>query len=67
MSPKVQVLERQVKQLDRPSLAVFRDWFRKYDSEAWDRQITKDARAGKLSKLARLVLSEHKAGKTRAL
>jgi len=67
VTAKIQVLEREIKKLDRPSLAVFRDWFRKFDSEAWDRQIEKDARAGKLSKLARVALSQHKAGKTKSL
>ena len=64
---KIKVIEKQVKSLDRDGLSVFRDWFRKYDSDAWDLQVERDVRAGKLEKLARQAIKEHKAGKTRAL
>lgn len=64
---KVQLLEREVKKLDRASLEAFRNWFRRYDSDAWDLQIQKDARAGKLDGAAKEALSAHKSGKTRAL
>ena len=63
----VQLLERKVQKLDRSSLAVFRSWFRKYDSELWDEQIEKDARSGKLEKFAKQALAEHKRGKTQEL
>jgi hypothetical protein len=62
---RVQVLEHEVKKLDRSSLAAFRNWFRRFDSTAWDRQIERDARAGKLGKLAKQALAAHGAGKTR--
>ena len=64
---KVQLLEREVRKLDKTSLRVFRDWFREYDSAAWDRQIARDARAGKFKHLAAEALSVRKAGKLRAL
>ncbi|MDO8631902.1 MAG: hypothetical protein Q7R41_15560 [Phycisphaerales bacterium] len=64
---KVQLLEREVKKLDRASLEAFRNWFRRYDSDAWDQQIQKDVRAGKLDGLAKEALAAHKSGKTRAL
>ncbi len=60
-------IEKQVKGLDRDDLSTFRDWFRKYDSDAWDLQIERDVRAGKLEKLARQAVKEQKAGKIRAL
>lgn len=63
---KVQLLEREVKKLDRASLEAFRNWFRRYDSDAWDIQIQKDARAGKLDELSKEALAAHKSGKTRA-
>ena len=63
----VQLLERKVQELDRSNLAAFRKWFRKYDSELWDDQIEKDVRSGKLEKLAKQALSEHKRGKTKEL
>ena len=64
---KIKVIEQQVKRLDRDGLAAFRDWFRKYDAESWDRQVERDSRNGKLGRLARHAVSEHKAGKTREL
>lgn len=64
---KVQLLEREVKKLDRASLETFRNWFRRFDSDAWDLQIQRDARAGKLATLAKEALSAHKNGKTREL
>ncbi len=64
---KVQLLEREIKKLDRSSLEAFRNWFQHYDSDAWDLQIRRDARAGKLEKLSQEALAEHKSGKTRKL
>jgi hypothetical protein len=64
---KIQLLEREVKKLDRASLEVFRNWFRRFDSDAWDLQIQKDARAGGLDELAKEALVAHKGGKTRPL
>lgn len=64
---KVQLLEREVKKLDKASLEAFRNWFHRFDSDAWDLQIQKDVRAGKLSELAKDALAAHKSGKTRAL
>lgn len=64
---KVQLLEREVKKLDKASLEAFRNWFHRYDSDAWDLQIQKDVRAGKLNELAKDALAAHKSGKTRAL
>lgn len=64
---RIQVVEHEVKKLDRASLAAFRDWFRKYDAAVWDDQIERDVRLGKLDKFAREALQAHKAGKTKAL
>ena len=64
---KVQLLEREVKKLDRRNLEAFRNWFQLYDSDAWDLQIQRDARAGRLDKLAKDALAEYKNGKTRGL
>ena len=64
---RVQVVEHEVKKLDRTSLSVFRNWFRKYDAAAWDNQIERDVRGGRLDKFAREALRAHKAGKTKEL
>ena len=61
----IEKLERAVQKLSREELAAFRDWFRKYDSDEWDRQIEKDVHSGKLDSLAEEAISEHKAGRTK--
>ena len=63
----VQILESEVKRLDRTKLAVFRDWFRRYDSDALDRQIEMDIHAGKLEKFAKQAIVAHRSGKTKEL
>ncbi len=64
---KIEKLEREVQELSRAELAAFRDWFREYDSDEWDRQIEEDVRAGKLDALAEEAIAEHKAGRTKQL
>ena len=64
---KVEELEREIERLGPSELASLREWFLKYDSDEWDRQIEKDAEAGKLDKLAEEALAEHRAGETREL
>lgn len=64
---RVEKLEREVQELDRAELAAFREWFREYDSDEWDRQIEEDVRAGRLDRLAEGALAAHKAGKTKEL
>lgn len=60
---RVGKLERQVHKLSRAELAAFRDWFRQYDSDAWDRQIEEDIRGRKLEGIAREAIAEYSAGK----
>ncbi len=64
---RVQVVEQEFKKLDKVKLGCLRNWFRKFDAGAWDHQIERDVRAGKLATFAREALKEHKAGKTREL
>lgn len=61
---KLEKLEREVAGLTPKELAAFREWFRVHDADAWDRQIEKDLRAGKLDKLAASAVKAHQAGKT---
>jgi hypothetical protein len=60
-------LEREIQKLSPQELADLRDWFRKYDAEAWDRQIEEDVRGGRLDGLAEEALAAHKAGRTKEL
>lgn len=62
---KVEKLEREIQKLSYEELANFFEWFRKFDSEEWDRQIEKDVRAGKLDKLAEKSIANHRAGRSK--
>ncbi len=64
---RVEQLEQQVQELDPPEFTQFRDWFLEYEWDAWDRQVERDARAGKLDALARKALEDHAAGRTTPL
>jgi thiaminase len=64
---KIEELANEIQQLSRDELALFREWFRKYDSDEWDKEIEEDVRAGRLDKLANAAIAEHKAGRTKEL
>ena len=64
---KVEKIEDEIRALSADELAAFRDWFREYDADAWDREIEADARVGKLDGLANAALRQHRARKTTSL
>jgi len=64
---KIENLERQIKELSSKELAKFREWFAKFDAEAWDRQFEADVGAGKLDALAEKALKAHASGETTKL
>lgn len=64
---RVERLERDIQELSRGELAAFRDWFRRYDSDEWDRQIEEDVKAGRLDSLAEEAVAEHNAGRTKQI
>ncbi len=64
---RIEELANEVQQLSREELAAFRDWFRKYDSDEWDKEIAEDIWAGRLEELADKALADHKAGRTQEL
>jgi hypothetical protein len=45
-------IEQAVQRLSPQELAEFREWFAEFDAELWDRQIERDAAAGRLDALA---------------
>ena len=63
----VKEIEREIKKLPRTSLAAFREWFQRFDSDAWDSQIEGDILTGKLVRFAKEALASHQAGKTRGI
>ena len=64
---KVENIEQEVRDLTPSELAAFRRWFLEFDAQIWDRQIEKDAREGRLDKLANEALASHRAGKSKEL
>ncbi|MBS0422962.1 MAG: hypothetical protein JSR71_00685 [Proteobacteria bacterium] len=56
-----------VEQLPQDQLKQFRAWFQEFDSEAWDEQIEKDTKTGKLDILAQGAIADHHAGKSKKL
>ena len=64
---KVEKLENEVQQLNPDELAAFREWFRKYDSDEWDKEIEGDILAGRLDRLAEEAIATHKAGRTKEI
>lgn len=64
---RVEELANEIQRLSRQELAAFREWFRKYDSDEWDKEIEEDVLAGRLDKLANEAIAEHKAGRTKEL
>ena len=64
---KIEELEQKVQALSPEELAQFREWFLEFDWAAWDRQLERDVRAGKLNAMAEKALRDHAAGKTKPL
>jgi hypothetical protein len=60
-------IERQVKQLNSSDFAKFREWFREYEWQQWDRQIERDSQTGRLRALPEKALSDHAAGRTKPI
>jgi hypothetical protein len=61
---KIEKIEQEIQALSPEELAQFRAWFLEYDWAIWDRQIERDAEAGRLDDLAARALRDHAAGKS---
>ena len=64
---KVQDIERQIEQLSREEFAELREWMLERDWSAWDEQVGKDLRRGKLADLVSEAQAEDRAGKIQEL
>jgi hypothetical protein len=60
-------LEAEITKLPEEEFAKLREWFEEYASNMWDRQIERDAKGGKLDKLAERALQHERAGRTTKL
>lgn len=64
---KIELIERQIKELSGEELAEFREWFAEFDGELWDRQFEANVKAGKLDPLADAALRDHLSGQSTKL
>jgi len=48
-------------------MSAFRAWFRKYDSDEWDRQIEEDVQSGKLDSLAEEAVAAYRTGRAKEI
>ncbi len=55
-------VEQAVLRLPQEEFIKFRDWFLRFESDAWDKQIEGDAAFGKLDALAEEALAEYQSG-----
>jgi hypothetical protein len=60
---KLEALAKRVSGLSAQELAEFRQWFTEFDAAAWDRQIERDVKAGRLDALANEAFRGHAAGR----
>lgn len=67
MSNTVEEIEKAIARLPREQLKVFRAWYEKFDSDAWDQQMEEDAHSGKLDTLAQSAIADHQAGRSKKL
>jgi hypothetical protein len=63
----IEDLEKAVAQLPPDQFAQFRDWFEEFDAAQFDQKIERDAKAGKLDKLADQAIGDFRTGRAREL
>jgi hypothetical protein len=64
---KLEDIEAAIAGLSPDDLARLRAWFEDFDARLFDEKIERDAKAGKLDKLAAEALADHQAGRSREL
>lgn len=63
----VQAIEQAIQQLPETDLIELRQWFAEFNETFWDKQIERDAQAGKLDALAAEALADYHNGKATEL
>jgi hypothetical protein len=64
---RVERIEHDVRSLSPEELRAFRDWFARFDADAWDSQIEADVKNGRLKALAERALKDHESGRSTML
>jgi hypothetical protein len=63
----IEDIERAVARLPPDDLARFRAWFDQFDAARFDEKIERDAKAGKLDRLADEAVGDYRKGRAREL
>jgi hypothetical protein len=63
----VEDIEKALTELPPDQLAEFRAWFETFDAARFDESIERDAKAGRLDRLAEQALTDFRAGRAREL
>jgi hypothetical protein len=63
----VEDIEKAVSKLPPDELAKFRAWFEEFEAARFDSKIERDAKAGKLDRLAEQALAEYRQGRAREI
>jgi len=63
----VEDIEKAIAKLTSAELARFRAWFAQYDGAQFDKKIERDAKAGKLDRLAERAIIDFRKGRAREL
>ena len=64
---RVKDLESQIQGLSPEELTAFREWFTKFDADAWDQEFEADVMSGKLDARAERALRDYNAGRSTKL
>ncbi len=64
---KLEQIQATIENLSSAEIAKLREWLDELDARLFDEKIERDAKAGKLDKLAEEALVEHAQGKSRKL
>ena len=64
---KIEDIEKAVSELSPEEFARFRAWFEALEADRFDEQIERDAKAGKLDRLAEQALTDYRAGRAREI
>ena len=60
---EIEEIKNVLSKMSREKLSIFRDWFEKFDAEAWDRQFEDDVIAGRLDAMAEEALRDLEEGR----
>ena len=62
---KIEDIEKAVSELAPDELAKFRAWFEEFEAARFDEQIERDAKAGKLDRVADAAIADFRAGRVK--